>query len=135
MSIVFREIHTASETALNEEWFILENTGTEPFNAAGVAAIVVRPGPGPKRKPQPIGALQPGFVLKPGQRIRLVTGTPGKKSQGDPPAETEEVANYHLFLGQKVFAAAGTEVRLSLRQKDVARVRFDPAAPSGIAAT
>src|SRR4029077_13332296 len=100
MSLVFREIHAAADDSqLNEEWLILENTGAAPFNSSGLAVLVAQPKLGAKKNPRPLGPLYPGFVLKPGQKIRVITGSPGKKSQGTPPTESAELKNYHLFLG------------------------------------
>jgi len=134
MSLVFREIHPAPEEAsLNQEWFILENTGATPFNSAGCSVMVNRKSNGPKKHPRALGTLDPGFILKPGQKVRVITGSPGKKSQGTPPAETDDIKNYHLFLAGSVLMGAGSEIRLALRQHEVARGTFDPAAKTGVA--
>ena len=133
MSLVFREIHAApEETNLNQELFVLENTGTAPFNSAGCAVMVNKKSNGPKKYPRPLGNLDPGFVLKPGQKIRVVTGSPGKKAQGTPPAESDDLKNYHLFLAGSMLLGPGCEIRLALRQHEVARGVFDPAAKTGV---
>ncbi len=134
MSLVFREIHAAADdNQLNQEWLILENAGTAPFNSSGLSVLVAQPKLGAKKNPRPLGTLDPGFVLKPGQKIRVITGSPGKKSQGTPPSESEELKNYHLFLGASLLQGKGTEIRLALRQHEVARATFDPESPSGVA--
>src|SRR5512146_2130692 len=95
MALVFREIHPGSNPELlNEEWFVVENTGANPINTKGCTMTRARG----KGRGQIIGTLDPGFTLKPGQRIRIVTGIASKKAHGEPPKETEELKNYHLFL-------------------------------------
>jgi hypothetical protein len=109
MSLVFREIHPApEENHLNQEWVVLENTGTQPFNSAGLSVLVAQPKLGAKKNPRPLGTLDPGFVLKPGQQIRVITGSPGKKSQGTPPDESDALKNYHLVLGASILSGKGT---------------------------
>jgi hypothetical protein len=131
MQIEIVEIHSAGKNGLlNEEWFVLENKGEGPFSTSGCAVGIGR-GSGRLRG---VGTLDPGFTLAPGEKVRVVTGNPGKKQHGKPP-EVEGVRNYHLFQAEPLLAAgAGTSVALSLRQHEVARALFDPKAKTGVAA-
>lgn len=129
MPLVIRTLHRPKNTEhLNEEFVLLENTGPGPINAHGCAVTVAR---GPHDWPRPLGTLDPGFVLHPNEKIRLVTGTPSKKAQGTPPEE-KDVKNYHLFLKEPVLARPGTIVCVSLKQLELARAVFQPDAPHGI---
>src|SRR4051794_2077027 len=114
MALVIREMHhPKSKEALNEEWLLLENTGPNEINAHGCALTVAR---NANERPHPIGTLDPGFVLHPNEKIRLVTGSPSKKAQGTPPDEKGGVKNYHLFLKEPVLSRPGTVVRVSVKQ-------------------
>src|SRR5437870_3411174 len=124
MALVFRELHKAkSPDALNEEWLLLENTGPNVVNAHGSTVTVARRA---ADRPHPLGTLDPGFILQPNEKIRLVTGTPSKKSQGTPPEDKDGVRNYHLFLREPVLTAAGVVVRLSIKQQELARAVYAP---------
>ncbi len=130
MPLVFRTLHKSKDARLlNEEWLLLENTGPGPINAHGCALTVAR---GPHDRPRALGTLDPGFVLHPNEKIRLVTGTPSKKAEGKPP-ESGDVKNYHLFLKEAVLAKPGTVVCLALKQLELARAVFQPDAPEGVA--
>jgi hypothetical protein len=130
MKLVIREIHAAGNaTALNEEWFVLENTGDKPFSTAGVTVAVGR-GPG-KPRLKSMGTLDPGFTLQPSERVRVVTGNPGKKAHGKVP-EDGGVRNYHLFLATRLLLGAGSVLGLSLHQHELARATFDPQAEGGV---
>jgi hypothetical protein len=129
MALVFRELHKAKKAELlNEEWLLVENTGPNVVTAAGCALTVARR---PSERPHPLGTLDPGFVLKPNEKIRLVTGTPSKKAQGTPPDE-KEVRNYHLFLREPVLTRPGTVVRLAVKQLELARAVFAPDKQDGV---
>lgn len=132
MPLVIRELHRAPNAdALNEEWMVLENTGTAPVTAHGCSLSVAR---NAKDRPKILGTIDPGFILRPGDKIRLVTGTASRKAQGTPPAETDALKNYHLFLKEPVLRGAGNVVRLSLKQLELARGTFKPDAPNGVEA-
>ncbi|MSP16533.1 MAG: lamin tail domain-containing protein [Myxococcales bacterium] len=132
MPVVIREIHAApSKTALNEEWFVVENTGDRAFSTAGCTLGVAR---GRSARPSQVGTLDPGFTLAPGERVRVHTGVPGKKSQGTIPPEAEGVRNYHLFLGGLIPLTAGVVLVLTLRQHELARATHDPTQPLGVVA-
>ncbi len=132
MPLVIRELHRApSKDTLNEEWIVLENTGPQAVSAQGCSVSVSR---SKQNHPKIMGMLDPGFMLKPGEKIRLVTGTGSKKSQGTPPAESDALKNYHLFLKEPVLVGAGAIVRISLKQLELARGTYQPDAENGIEA-
>lgn len=131
MALVFRTLHKADQPELlNEEWIVVENTGPGLLNADGWTLSVATG----KARPRPLGTLKPGFVLHAGEKIRLVTGTPSKKSQGTPPPVEDELRNYHLFLRESVLARPGQTLSLHLKQLEIARAVYDPTAPEGIKA-
>ena len=122
MSIVIKEAHPAPRSeALNEEWMILENAGPAPLHLGGV--MVTR---SPKRteRGRVVATISPGFLLKVGERVRLVTGSAGKKAHGSPPPEEEGVRNCHLLLNESLLGKAGV-VRLLLRQLELCSVATD----------
>jgi len=131
MAIRFVEIRAAADTELlNTEWVVLENDGKLPFNTRGCGMSVGRKG---QKRRSELGIIDPGFVLQPGERVRMLTGNPGTKAHGDPPEETDGVKNYFLFLPKTYLAGAGTVLTLTLRGLAVGKGEFDPAAPSGVA--
>jgi hypothetical protein len=130
MALIFRELHKAkSSELLNEEWLLLENTGPNIINAHNCSVTVARRA---SERPHPLGTLDPGFILKPNEKIRLVTGTPSKKAHGTPPEENDDIKNYHLFLREPVLTAPGLVVRLALNQQELARATFAPGKKGGI---
>jgi hypothetical protein len=130
MAIRFVEIHAAADPELlNSEWVVLENDGKLPFNTRGCGMTVSRRG---HKKRSALGIIDPGFVLKPGEKIRMVTGNPGTKAHGDPPAE-DEIKNYFLFLPQVYVKSPGTILTLTLRGMPVGKAEFDPDRPDGVA--
>ena len=130
MALVFRELHKAKKPdLLNEEWLLLENTGPNVVTAHKVDLTVARR---PSERPHPLGTLDPGFILHPNEKIRLVTGTPSKKAQGTPPEEKGEVKNYHLFLREPVLTTPGMVVRVSQKQQELARAIFSAKSKDGI---
>jgi len=131
MAIRFVEIKASENPeALNAEWVILENDGKAPFNTRGCGMTVGRRG---SAKKSLLGIIDPGFVLAPGARMRMLTGNPGTQVHG--PGPEDEVPNYHLFLPRIYLAGAGTVLTLVLRGLPVAKAEFDPAQPGGIAAS
>ncbi len=131
MAIRFVEIHPAQDPEqLNQEWVILENDGKTPFHTRGCGMTVGRRGS--NKKPM-LGVIDPGFVLAPGERMRMCTGNPGTQSHGPTPDETE-VKNYYLFLPKTYLKGAGTVLTLTLRGLPVAKAEHDPAAANGVAA-
>ena len=130
MRLTIREIHPAAQSAaLNEEWFVVENTGDKAFSTAGCAVAVGR---GNAARLRVIGTLDPGFTIQPAEKVRVLTGNPGKKAHGAVAAQ-EGVRDYHLFLGAQLLSGPGTVVGLSLKQHELARATFDPKAPGGVA--
>src|SRR5437899_1202629 len=131
MPLVFRTLHRPSKPeALNEEWMVLENTGPGPVSAAGCTLASARH---KSQRPRALGTLDPGFVLHPNEQIRLVTGSPSKKTQGEPP-DDKKIKNYHLFLREPVLSHAGQLVLLQLKQLELARAVYKPEAKDGLAA-
>jgi len=129
MSLVFRSLHAASKPdLLNEEWLLLENTGPGVLNAAGWSVTVARQG----QRPRPLGTLSPGFIMQPGDKVRLITGSPGKKSLGTPPTDEAGVKLYYLFLREPVLARPGLVLRIALNQAELARAVFAPDRQDGL---
>ena len=130
MPLVFREAHAAPDKKrINEEWFILENDGGSSVSTAGLSVLASRKG----KRPSLLGVIDPGFMLQPGEKILVVSGVPGKKSHGDPPTR-EGMRVYHLFQREALLQGDGTIIRLAMNQVEVARLAFDPASPTGVAA-
>jgi hypothetical protein len=130
MPLAINEIHLpSSPTLLNEEWFVVENTGDKPFSTNGCAVMIGR---GSSRLRQ-VGTLDPGFTLAPGEKVRIVTGNPGKKAHGAPPTKPEALKNYHLFGGVGLIDGKGSVIALALKQHELARAAFDPSVKTGVA--
>lgn len=133
MAIRFVEIKaTDNSEQLNQEWVVLENTGKTPFNTRGCGMTVGRRG---SAKRSLLGVIDPGFVLKPGEKMRMLTGNPGTVAHGESPSE-EETKNYYLFLPKNYLAAGpGTVLTLVLRGLPVAKGEYDPTQSTGVAIT
>ena len=130
MAIRFVEIKAAENTEqLNSEWVIVENAGKQAFNMRGCGMTVGRRG---SAKKSLLGIIDPGFVLQPGERMRMCTGNPATEKHGPPPAE-DQVKNYFLFLPKTYLNGAGTVLTLVLRGLPVSKAEYDPAKPGGIA--
>jgi hypothetical protein len=131
MALKIVEIHPAVEPdALNTEWFVLENDGDKPFQTKNCTLAVSRKG---SKKRFELGTLDPGFTIAPGERVRVLTGNPGKKAHGALPEE-KGVKNYSLFLGQPVLRGAGTVLVFGLRSHVLATAEYDPEVKGGVAA-
>jgi len=136
MALVFREAHAAPDKKrINEEYFILQNDGATAINTARLQVISSRvPRPGQKQqRGSLLGIIDPGFMLQPGEKILVVSGVPGKKSHGEPPAR-EGLRTYHLFQQARLLEGEGTVIKLALNQMEVAKLIFDPATETGVAA-
>jgi len=130
MSISIVEIHPASSPkALNEEWLVIENRGDNTFSTRNCTLSVARKG---SKKKRDLGSMDPGFKIAPGERVRVITGNPGRKAHGKAPEDG--VANYHLFLNAPVIAGPGWVLSLSLRSHVLASAEFDPGRENGVAA-
>ena len=131
MAIRFVEIKAADNAeALNSEWVILENSGKAPFNTRGCGMTVGRRG---SAKKSLLGIIDPGFVLQPGDRMRMCTGNPATQAHGNPPPE-DKVKNYFLFLPKQYLqGGAGTVLTLVLRGLPVSKAEYDPAQNDGLA--
>jgi hypothetical protein len=129
MSLKIHALHGAGEKGkLNEEWIVIANEGDAPFNAEGCSISV---GKGTQR-PRTVITFQAGLVIKGKETCRLVTGSSGKKSHGEPPDDAS-VRTAHLFLKAHYLERAGLTVRLMNRQLEICRATYDPEAPNGIA--
>ena len=130
MALVFREAHAAPDKKkINEEWFVLENTGGSAVSTGGLQVVAARKG----KRGSVLGVIDPGFMLQPGEKIIVVSGVPGKKSHGEPPTR-DGLRVYHLFQREGLLVGEGTTIRLAMNQVEVARITFDPATPTGLAA-
>jgi hypothetical protein len=129
MAIRFVEIKASDNPeALNGEWVILANDGKAPFHTRGCGMTVGRRGSAKKTL---LGIIDPGFVLLPGGRMRMLTGNPGTEAHGKAPED--DVPNYFLFLPKVYLQGAGAVLTLVLRGLPVSKAEFDPAQPGGIA--
>ena len=131
MAIRFVEIKPSENPeTLNAEWVVLENAGKTPFNTRGCGMTVGRRG---SAKKSLLGIIDPGFVLQPGERMRMCTGNPATEKHGPPPPE-DNTKNYFLFLPKTYVAGKGTVLTLVLRGLPVSKAEFDPDQPHGLAA-
>ena len=129
MPLVFEEVHAASDKKkVNEEYFVLANTGASAVSTAGLHVVVGRPG----KRGSVMGQIDPGFVLQPGEKILIISGIPGKQSQGEPPIR-EGMRTCYLFQREGLIRGSGTTLRFALNQVDIARVRYQKDAANGIA--
>jgi hypothetical protein len=128
MPLVFEEVHTSPDKKkANEEYFVLVNTGASAVSTAGLQVIVSRPG----KRGSVMGQIDPGFVLQPGEKILVLSGIPGKQSQGQPPVR-EGMRTYYLFQREGLLKGSGTTLRFAMNQVDIARVTYDKNAPTGV---
>jgi hypothetical protein len=131
MAIRFVEIKASDNPeTLNSEWVILENNGKTPFNTRGCGMTVGRRG---SAKKSLLGVIDPGFVLHPGEKMRMCTGNPATQAHGAAPPE-DVTKNYFLFLPRTYLSGGkGTVLTLVLRGLPVAKAEYDPDQPNGIA--
>ena len=130
MAIIFREAHAASDKKrLNEEYFVLENSGGTAVSTGGLQVVAARKG----KRGSVLGVIDPGFMLQPGEKIIVVSGSPGKKSHGEPPTR-DGMRVYHLLQREGLLQANGITIRLTLNQTEIARLEYDSSAPNGVAA-
>jgi hypothetical protein len=129
MPLVFREAHAAPDKKkINEEWFILENTGASSINTRGLQVLSGKAG----QRGSFLGTIDPGFMLQPGEKILVASGSPGKKAHGEPPVP-EKMRVYHLLQRERLLRGAGTIIRFTMNQMEIARLVYDPEAPNGVA--
>ena|GEM_PF-589296 len=131
MAIRFVEIHAATDPAeLNTEWVVLANDGKVLFSTRGCGMSVSRRG---KKGHSQLGIIDPGFVLQPGEKVRMLTGSPGSEAQGTPPEDgVDGVKNYYLLLPRPYLKGAGTVLTVTLRGLPVCKAEFDPAGATGV---
>lgn len=131
MPIEFVEMHPAENPKLlNSEWFILKNGTDKVFTTRNCTLEVSRRG---NKKSRALGTMDPGFSMAPGECVRVITGNPGRKAHGKPPAD--DVRSYHLFLGAAFLSGEGLLLTLRLRSLSLATGEFDRASERGVAAT
>jgi hypothetical protein len=107
MSLIFEEVHAAPDKKkVNEEYFVLTNKGASAVSTAGLHVIVNRSG----KRGSVKGQIDPGFVLQPGEKILILSGIPGKQSQGEPPVR-EGLRTYHLFQREGLLQGSGTTLQ------------------------
>ena len=129
MKLKIIEIHPAEASGkLNSEWFVLVNAGDAAFSTKHCTLSISRKN---SKKRKELGTLDPGFTIAPGERVRVITGNPGKKAHGDLPDSPPR--NYSLFLGNNVVQGPGTVLAFALRSHVLARAEFDPNTDSGVA--
>jgi len=127
--LVFREAHAAPDKKkINEEWFVLENTGASSINTRGLQVLSSKAG----QRGSFLGTIDPGFMLQPGEKIVVASGSPGKKAHGEPPTP-EKMRVYHLLQREGLLRGAGTIIRFAMNQMEIARLVYDPEAPNGVA--
>lgn len=130
MAIHIVEIHPAEEPGqLNREWFVVENRGDKPFSTRNCALSVGTRG---KRKRAQLGTMEPGFIVAPGERVRVITGHPGRKAHGEAPEDG--LRNYSLFLNAPVLRNPGVMLALTLRSLPITTAVYDPEAEGCIEA-
>ncbi len=132
MDLRIIQIHAAdSKKALNTEWFVIENTSKGPFTTANCSLSLTRG----KGKPRgSLGTLDPGFIMAPGEKVRVITGNSGKKIHGKAPVE-DGINNYYLFLAAPMLRGPGSVLVFTLRSLELCRAEYDPKQPTGIAAS
>lgn len=129
MSLKITALHGSKEGLLNDEWLVLTNEADSPFNTEGCSLTVAKG----SARARSVTTIQAGLIIKGKETCRLVTGSSGKKSHGEPPVE-EGVRNAHLFLKGTYLDRPGLTVKLMNRQLEICGAVYDPEAPKGIAA-
>ena len=129
MPLLIRGAHSSDGQTLNQEWIVLENTGPGTFHTGGCQIYVAPPG-GLTARGRVVTTIDPGFAMGPGDRRRLVSGTPNKKTHGAPPED--DVPNYHLFVRESYLGSPGVIVRLTRNQVEVCRAVFEPETDRGV---
>jgi hypothetical protein len=131
MNLKIVEIRAASDkNALNTEWIIVENVGETSFSTKNCTLAVSRPN---SKKKKELGTIDPGFTIAPGEKVRIITGNPGRKAHGKAPVD-DAVKNYNLFLGSSILMGTGSILHFSLRSHPVAKAIYDPEQKTGVAA-
>jgi hypothetical protein len=111
---------------LNGEWIELINDGETVFNGEGCALTVARGG----GRQRTVTTLKAGLLVHGGERVRLVSGSSGKKSHGEAPAD-EGVRNFHLFLKAPFLERPGLVIRLvNAQHTEICRATYGEASAS-----
>lgn len=128
MALEIVEIHPANDPKeLNTEWFIVENKGDEAVALRACTVGVARPN---ARKINVSVKMDPGFLLEPKSRKRIVSGNPATKAHGK--AVEDDVENYFLFMKVPLLPRGGESIRLMRGQAVLAQAVFVPGAQNGI---
>jgi len=74
MALIFKEAHAAPDRKkVNEEYFVLENTGGTAVSTGGLQVVAARKG----KRGSVLGVIDPGFMLQPGEKISMRSGVNG----------------------------------------------------------
>lgn len=129
MALEIIEIHpTEDPKLLNNEWITLENTGDVLVNLRGCE---IAKGTPQSRKNQKVTKLDPGFVLNPKEKRRIVSGNPRSTVQGAI-QEEKDVENYFLFLKVSYITRPKMLVRVLRGQGVLSQTVWDPDKPAGV---
>lgn len=128
MALEITQIHGVQDPKkLNEEDFIIQNTGDAPLNLRGCE---VSKGSPHSRKSQKVAKLDPGFVLQPEEAMRVVSGNPRSTVQGD--AANDKVENYFLFLKAPYITRQGMVIKIQRGQGLLTQAVYDPEKKDGV---
>lgn len=117
VKLTIEAVHAATQPdALNEEWIVVKNSGDTAFNGTGCSLTTGKDA----IRQRVVTTLQAGLVIQPGERVRLVSGSSGKKTHGVAPEE-EGIRNYHLFLKGAYLDKSDLVVRMMNRQVELCR--------------
>ena len=95
--LVFREAHAAPDKKkINEEWFILENTGATAVNTRGLQVLSARLASAARSS----GTIDPGFMLQPGEKILVASGSPARIAGRA--ARPAKMRVYHLLQRERL---------------------------------
>lgn len=122
LNLKIEDLHKAPEKGqLNQEWLVLINDGEKVFNGEGCFITVAK---NATARPRVVTTLKAGLIVQPKEKVRLVAGSPGKKSQGDPPQE-EGMRNFHLFLKAPFLDSPTVVIRLVKGQMELCQAVYN----------
>jgi len=120
VALTVSEVHRRpDERRLNEEWILVENQAQAPQATRGCRVLHYKRG---AKKGVEVAKLDPGFVLSPGEKIRLVAGNPGTKAHGKAPEDGIEA--YYLFMKVPLLKGREGMVRVVKGQFVVLEARY-----------
>jgi len=132
MAIRFIELHPAAlgdELKLNTEWVVITNDGRLPFHTRDVVMTVGKRG---TAKKYTLGRIEPGFLLRPGDKVRMLTGRPGVEEHGKPPDDTDDIKNYYLLRQNVYIVEPQTVLTLMFKGMPISKAEFDPNSANGV---